>query len=120
MSLRRAAPPAPPRRAGRAATFAFGAVIAAASSGCGESHTPGADAGRDEDAGVDSGTIMSAYGAPPIDAGPPPIDAGPPPTDAGDTEDAGPTADAGPDGGQDAGFFPPYGTPPVDGDHALV
>ena len=98
-----------PERAGRAAMFAFGAALAAASSGCGQSHGPTEDAGATEDAGpaivdagvdsgvdagVDAGSVIAAYGTPAIDAGP--IEP------------------------EDAGFFPPYGTPPEEGDHSLL
>lgn len=79
LSLRTsAAPPVPTRRLGRAAIFAFGTALAAAT-GCGESHT-GDDAGPEDagpedagladagsDAGFDAGEIFPPYGAPPAD-----------------------------------------------------
>ena len=80
---------APTARLGRAATFAFGAAIAAATTaGCGDSHGPQDDAGMEEqdageqdageqDAGEDAavipeedaGGVAPPYGAPPEDAG---------------------------------------------------
>jgi hypothetical protein len=84
----------PTQRLGRAATFAFGAAIAAAAPGCGQSTTPpGTDAYvAPADAGTDA-SIVAAYGGPMIDAGTdtglaaayggPPIDAGPAPEDSG-------------------------------------
>lgn len=69
-------PGRPTVRLGRAATFAFGAALAAASaSGCGESHQRGEDASAEEgeDAGAeegeDAGAIAPPYGAPPDDGG---------------------------------------------------
>lgn len=114
MSLRgSAAPRVPAGRLGRAAIFAFGTALAAAT-GCGESHTedagPGVDAGAMADAGFDSGAIVAAYGTP-ADAGPDDAGSG----DAG-SGDAG-LADAGFDA---ALILPPYGAPPADGPHSVV
>jgi hypothetical protein len=85
-------PRLPARRLGRAATFAFGAVLAA--SACSDTNGPGADASNDQDAGTggDAAVIEDA-GATRDDAG---VDSGPP--------------DAGTDSG--GGVAPPYGAPP--------
>ncbi len=116
MSLRGSEPPrTPTTRLGRAAIFAFGAALAAAT-GCGDSHTADdggsdVDAGAMVDAGWDSGMVMAAYGPPPPpDASLPPEDAGP--GDAGADTDGGP-----PDAGM---IFPPYGAPPVRPDHFVI
>ncbi|MEC7524992.1 MAG: hypothetical protein VYE22_34240 [Myxococcota bacterium] len=88
-SLRhRGAPQLPGARLGRAATFAFGAALAAATaSGCGESHDrtdggePPADAAEPPaDAGIerDSGTVAPPYGTPPDDGGFAPLYGGAP------------------------------------------
>lgn len=92
----RPAPVLPAGRLGRAATFAFGAALAAATAGgCGDSHDrrddggePPADSGVESDAGVDpvdsgvepidSGPIAPPYGAPPSDGGPAPLYGGAP------------------------------------------
>ena len=96
MSLRiHAAPAAPSRRLGRAATFAFGAAIAASTACSG-----GVD---DADGGATEAAAM--------------IDSGGDGADAGDT-DAGPMVDAGEgvDAGYDAGGIAPlYGGIPSDG-----
>ena len=129
-SLRTRAPVLPATRLGRAATFAFGAAMAASTAaGCGESHQPSDDAGEEildagTDAGisalyggpppVDSGTVAPAYGAPAPDTGPPDVDAGggvTPAYGAPAPVDAGP-ADAGPDRPDAGGVFPAYGVPP--------
>lgn len=89
------APRVPLARLGRAATLAFATSVAAA--GCGDTHSPQPDAG----------SIVPAYGVPPIDAG---IEDSGPGEDAG-TDAATPTADAGTDGG---GIAPAYGVPPAD------
>lgn len=69
--------PLPKRRLTRAATFAFGAALTAATSvGCSESHAP-SDAQVRPDAGVDSGAIAPPYGAP-ADAGIAPLYGGAP------------------------------------------
>lgn len=87
VSAERPVPGRPERRLGRAATFAFGAALAAAAaSGCGESHGPDEDAGTEEtdagaeaeDAGTDAGTVAPPYGAPPQDAGFAPLYGGAP------------------------------------------
>lgn len=104
-----APPPLAPRprlptgRLGRAATFAFGAALAA--SACSE--TTGGDAG------VDAGAIAGDAGA---DAGDAPEDAGSDAgTDAGAGDDAGTDAAIPDDAGTDSGgIFPPYGAPPRD------
>jgi hypothetical protein len=72
------------RRLGRAATFAFGAALAASGvSACNESHGPSRDAGVQDSGGIaplygavpadsgveDSGGIAPAYGAVPVDGG---------------------------------------------------
>lgn len=118
MSLRQGRAPAlPTRRLGRAATFAFGAAVAASSAvGCGDGPTT-------DDAGVvmDGGAgLMDASSD--VDGGPIDEDAG---SDAGGAEDdAGAPGDGGSDAGTDAGsdggvdggnIVPPYGTPPDDG-----
>lgn len=131
LSLRQTVPRGPTERLGRAATFAFGAALAASTAaGCSESNTPtdaggGTDAGTADagtvDAGYDAGAIAPPYGLPPpddagYDAGPVAPPYGVPPEDAG--YDAGgiappyglPPVDAGTDGG---GVFPPYGAPPA-------
>ena len=77
----------PVGRLGRAATFAFGAVLATATAavGCGDDDTPppgtdsgvvdrdsgGSDASAEQDASgpVDSGSSMALYGAVPVDSG---------------------------------------------------
>lgn len=109
MSLRSQAPRLPAERLGRAATFVFGATLAASSAvGCGDSHTPGSDGGGgDRDAGIDSGAVAPPYGIPPDDSGVE-VDAG---SDAGAGDDAGVGMDAGFDAGAIA---PPYGLPPED------
>lgn len=76
-------PRLPRTRLGRAATFAFGAAIAAATTaGCSDSHGRGDDAGTEEqDAGpgeVDSGAVAPPYGAPPVDASVAPLYGGAP------------------------------------------
>jgi hypothetical protein len=63
--------PRPARRLGRAATFAFGAALAASAAGCSESHDGRRDSGTPRDAGPDSGAIAPPYGAPPDDGGAP-------------------------------------------------
>ena len=72
----------PSARLGRAATFAFGAALAAATTaGCSDSHRPGEDAGTEqEDAGpvLPDATIAPPYGAPPDDAGIAPLYGGAP------------------------------------------
>jgi hypothetical protein len=63
----------PSARLGRAATFAFGAALAAATTaGCSDSHGPDEDAGTaQEDAGPlrPDSAIAPPYGAPPDDGG---------------------------------------------------
>lgn len=118
LSLRQRRPVLPKRRLGRAATFAFGAALAASTAaGCGDGTD--ADAGPTDSGAVsDSGSTIQDSG--PEDSGPEdggPMDAGRDAgmmADAGDTtdsgpEDAGPTdsgpADSGPaDAALDAGF----------------
>jgi hypothetical protein len=84
-------------RLGRAATFAFGAALAASTAvGCSESHDgrdagPGTDAAGAVDSGVDSGGVAPPYGTPPEDAGLAPMYGAPP---------------------EDAGFAPLYGGAP--------
>ncbi|MCA9610240.1 MAG: hypothetical protein KC619_31810 [Myxococcales bacterium] len=125
-SLRSQSPRLPTERLSRAATFVFGATLAASTAvGCGDG--TGSDAGPSvDDAGYDAGNIAPPYGIPPDDAGPgddagtdaghdagniaPPY--GIPPDDAGPGDDAGTDADAGYDAGNIA---PPYGIPPSDG-----
>lgn len=82
----------PSTRLGRAATFAFGAALAAATStGCTESHEPVNDGGGLEpDAGDDASItddgslpfedsgVAPPYGAPPDDGGIAPVYGGPP------------------------------------------
>lgn len=87
----RPVPGMPDRRLGRAATFAFGAALAAASAtGCSDSHTPDDDAGgtvqdagdivedAGHDAGFDAGAVAPPYGLPPDDAGFAPLYGGSP------------------------------------------
>ena len=100
-------PGRPRRRLGRAATFAFGAAVAAATAttGCGESHSPDDDAGTAQDAGVDagidSGGVAPPYGIPPDpDGGVAPAYGAPAP-DAGFVD-------------PDSGFAPLYGGAPGD------
>jgi hypothetical protein len=93
VDARRPVPGRPSARLGRAATFAFGAALAAASaSGCGESHTPDDAAAEEPDAGTDAGEATP----PPDDAGPAPLYGGAPPPE------------------EDAGFAPLYGGAPED------
>lgn len=83
----------PSTRLGRAATFAFGAALAAATStGCTESHEPVNDGGglEEPDAGDDASItddgslpfedsgVAPPYGAPPDDGGIAPVYGGPP------------------------------------------
>ncbi len=98
VDAQRPVPGRPTRRLNRAATWAFGAAVAAsAAAGCGESHDP--DGGTAIDSGMeDAGNIAPPYGAP--------FDAGDEVPDAGDDADAGET---------DAGnIAPPYGAPVED------
>jgi hypothetical protein len=83
-----AAPSEPPARAlpsarlGRAATFAFGAALAAATTaGCSDSHSPTDDAGAEhEDAGpvFPDAAVAPPYGAPPDGGGIAPLYGGAP------------------------------------------
>jgi hypothetical protein len=99
----------PTRRLGRAATFAFGAVIVMSVSACGGTSNPGNDSGiapaygAPADSGMmnDSG-MLAMYGGPPQDAG---SDTGGPGPLYG-----APAFDAGDDGG---GPAPAYGAVPA-------
>jgi hypothetical protein len=71
----------PSARLGRAATFAFGAALAAATTGCSGSHRPSDDGGTEqEDAGPvrPDAAIAPPYGAPPDDGGIAPLYGGAP------------------------------------------
>jgi predicted RNA-binding Zn-ribbon protein involved in translation (DUF1610 family) len=71
----------PTKRLARAAIFSFGAALAAAAPGCGNSHRTD-DAGTDEeDAGYDAGSIAPPYGIPADDGGIAPLYGGAPPED---------------------------------------
>lgn len=64
--------PLPSARLGRAATFAFGAALAAATAGCSGSHPRDDDGGVEHDAAVPvlpDAAVAPPYGAPPDDGG---------------------------------------------------
>ena len=92
----------PVKRLGRAATFAFGALVAASAPGCGTASAPGSDAGTD----ANYGSIDAAYGGPPVDMG---TDAGLVAAYGGPPVDAGLDVDA---NFPDSGTASLYGAPP--------
>lgn len=98
----------PGRRLGRAATFAFGAAVATATTlACGDDSSAPADAGR-----LDSGASRMDSGSSGSDSGTS--------MDGGGDRDSATATDSGADSGmsEDAGFdsgggiAPPYGAPP--------
>ena len=100
---------APAQRLGRAATFAFGAAVVTSLAAC-----SGPTAPTDAGSGTDSGGAGDASGT--VDSGGGTDSGGA--VDAGSANDAAAAVDAagaGNDSGaEDAGFFPPYGAPPID------
>ncbi len=104
-------------RLGRAATFAFGAVLTSATAGCPGAPVPlyggpADDAGTDTPAVSDTGDMVDTGGPGPLYGAPPDVG----PTDAG--EDAGgpaPLYGGAPDAGSDTGgSVPLYGGPPAE------
>lgn len=95
-------------RLGRAATFAFGAVLTSATAGCPGAPVPlyggpSDDAGTDSPSAIDTGDLVDTGGPGPLYGAPP--DAGA--TDAAATDAGQPEEDAG-------GPAPLYGGAPVD------